>query len=268
MIINRRICLLLASLPIILLLIVNAPKKEKEILWLSLQKETNLYDSMEYNNDIAENLRKNQRIDNKIPSIPENIDFYNKSLHYLKKVYNQNTATKENSALEILGGSQITKISLHYNLTGKNNTFDIKLYYKSKACIINDSFFGIGKSKLHYITEYFTEYAANCLTNYMEARQSTDFVFVGTDHALSILTLKTAKKFKSTSKIGLFVFDEHVDIYDLEDYNNLVTKANIFGKMLLEGYVDYVTFFGASDIAKNIVETSVSENFTKRQIFN
>ena len=262
---NNKVILLILMLLILILPFIFV-KKTDGIIWIFLEKKTTMHEDLEYGKSIAEFL-EDKAIDN-IPSKEINDKFVNLSLYYLKQVYNQNPnseAALPNTILDKYTKSFTLNIS--YNLTTKGNSTLLNLYGNTNKCLINKNYSDLNESDIYYLAENFIDNVTNCLYINLLDKKS-NIVFLGTDHGLSIFTLKLAKKLEPDAKIGLFVFDEHVDIYDLEDYNNLVTKANIFGKMLLEGYVDYVTFFGASDIAKNIVETSVSENFTKRQIFN
>lgn len=264
---NHNVIIILIFLLIFTLLLFFAPKKDKSIIWISLQKEHESYYDLEYDRDIAEFLSENQQIYG-IEKDPDK-DFINTSLSYLRLVYNQNPKSIEMSPNLLLHNfNKPITVDIFYRNSNKNNLYDLDIEAKSYSCSINNAYKSLSESQIFYIIENFAGNITNCLINQISSRRNTDFVLVGTDHALSFLTLKLAKRFEPNSKTGLFVFDEHVDIYGLEDDNNLVNKANIFGKLLLEGYADYIVFLGISDAAKEIIESSVGKNFTRKEIFN
>ena len=268
MIINNRICLILIILLIILPLIIFAPKKDKEIIYIYLQKQVDFYDNLEYDSHVAEILSVNRRIRDEILNATEDKEFLNASFSYLEEVYRENPAGKDIIPLELLNNYKNPIIAdISYNLMKKGDVRELRLHNKFNACTIDKDYLNLSKNEIHKTTENFAENAANCLFDYIISKKNADFVIVGTDHALSLLTIKIAKKMEPESKIGLFVFDEHIDIYGLEDRENVVNKANVFGKILLEGYAERAVFLGTSYIAKNISKASVSENFTRTDMF-
>ena len=244
-----------------------APNKGKSIIWVNLQKNYESHHDMEYDTDIAEFLSKNQQI--YWPEDNQNRNFTNASLSYLRLVYKQNPELVETAPDLLLGNSDrpaVTNIS--YKSSSRGNFYDLGLEARSAICTISHNYTNLSETQIFNIAEDFASNITDCLIIHISSKKNADFVLIGTDHSLSLLTFKLVQKFEQDSKTGLFVFDEHVDIYGLEDNKNLVNKANIFGKLLLEGYVDYIVFLGVSDAAKEIIESSVSENFTRKEIFN
>jgi len=263
---NKRLILFFVVLLLILFSILFK-KSNAEIVFINIDKETTFHQDIEYSNEIVQFLSKGNRLINQILPKDESIKLINLSLQYLKQIYHQNPSSSKILPTQILNNYQNLIVNISYNLTYKKDFVNLKLHGSTNNCLITKKYSSIPEKDVYDIAENFVDNVTNCLYDYIIKKKS-NFVFVGTDHGLSIFTIKLAKKLKPNSKIGLFVFDEHVDIYDLEDEYNIITKANVFGKMLLEGYVDYIVFIGASDTAKDIVEISVNENFTKKHIFD
>lgn len=232
--------------------------KKVSIVWVNLEKET-YKDSLEYDHDIKLYLQKNNF------SIFDGEDrFLQLSLSKLNKVDLQQNISQSISFLL----SNAISIDSGYSVLGSNDRFNLSIYTKYNDCYSESNFTNIYESEFYNITENFIESFANCLYNILTKQKTNHYLFVGNDHGLSYLTFKIAKKLAPESKIGLFVFDEHVDIYGLKDKDNVVNKANVFGKLILEGYVDYVVFIGHSEIAKSNYQNSVQENFTRKDLFN
>ena len=249
-------------------LLIFVPKTDSTIIWINLDGQSNLDDDLKYNKDIAEFITKNKNISNKFDT-QEDRNFFNVSLSYINEVYSQNPNVKEYKPTLLLSNfNNPIIIDIFYYVNIKNNSYIVNLSAVFTNCKTVDNYEGFGNEEVYNFVEYFIENITDCFIKELTARKNTDFVFVGTDHGLSLLTIKLAKKMNPKSKIGLFVLDEHIDIYGIKDHANLVNKANVFGKLILEEYVDYIVFFGASDAAKSIVQTSVDKNFTRNDIFN
>ncbi|MBI2660159.1 arginase family protein [Candidatus Woesearchaeota archaeon] len=264
--ISRQIKLILIALLFTALLVINAQKNEKVILWINLQKETNYYDDLEYGQDVAMFLNDSIETIGKKFEINSD-DFSGISLSYLKEVYSQNPHPKTILPSELLNYYKANIATISYNLTKEKDHSSLDIHFEYMDCLIIKTYSNLDDKEMYYITENFVENITRCIANSFIGKQ-TDVVFAGTDHAISLLTFKAAKIIEPKSKIGLFVFDEHVDIYGLKDNENIVTKANVFGKLLLEGYVDYVVFIGSSEAAKSIIGTSADKNFTRKDIFD
>lgn len=261
---NNKNILVLIIFIILLLILIITKNKNKGVVFFTISKETPLHQDLEYNNNIADFLEKSN---NQIIPLDKSAKFINLSLVFLKYIHNQNPNVEEKLPLQILNNYRTKMIiNLSYKLSDNKDFFDLELNGKAYKCSINEKYNKISEHKIYEVAEIFLDNITNCLFSYL-TKEKSNFVFVGIDHGLSLFTIKSAKKLDKNAKIGLFVFDEHVDIYDLKNKENLINKANVFGKLLLEGYVDYVVFLGTSDTAKQIVHESVDENFTRREIF-
>ena len=256
---------------IVIILLLNkkpAENHNKNIIWFNFQEYEQYSGNIKYDTKVSKFLNNINYSDDKILKDSNNADFLNISLFYLKQIYAQNPEFKEGNPTNIFNDSKISMVmNISYAVNEKNNVYDFGLSSESDYCTTGKSFYNVSKEDIYYKTEDFIENLADCLVQAININNS-EYVFIGPDHSFSYLTVNLAKKINSKSKIGLFVFDEHIDIYGLKDSGNMIGKENVFGKLLLEGYVDYVVFIGTSDIAKSYVKRSVNENFTKNEMFD
>lgn len=233
-----------------------AENSEKtSIVWINLEKET--ANNLEYASDISNYIAANG-------NVIENKDdkFLQQSFNQLYAMYMQNpTAEPREPFNEIVA----PKLSVRYNYSTAVNSTRLAMQYNSSECS-HYANLSIKEHEIYSSAEAFIENITACITSMISGRNS-NYIFVGTDHGLSVLTFKAAKKLSPDAKIGVVVFDEHVDIYGTKNENNLIGKENVFGKLLIEEYADYIVFLQASETAKDWTQYSVDQNFTRYDIF-
>ena len=238
------------------------------VIWIPHKTSINFPDSLSYDKNIAISLQKNNR------NLSKNNTFLATSYDYLQQVYFQNPHAEE--ATPSLSGNQQT-LDIRENITLLT---DIQTYYNESTQFnvsFQSAFFGQGCSgsleifsanipSLGYRTENFYDSITDCLNSVFPS--SGRIVVVGNDHANSFYLVSSAKKIDPDAKIGIFVFDEHIDIYGLKDSDNILAKSNVFGKLLLEGSVGYIAFIGTSNLTKNDLIFNPDQTFTQNQIFD
>jgi len=232
-------------------------ENENRIVILELDKKSDFDAGLEYDSSISGLLTKNKLIaDSK---------FMNQSIMYLEKVRTQHP-NPANYLGDLFPEYPSAYINPGYNVSKTNETYSTS-FFEDQICKIGIKKENLSQEELFYEAEDFINYIYYCIKNETVSKNG-NYVFVGNDHAMSYFTFRLAKEIDAKSKIGLFVFDEHVDIYDLKDSGNLLNKANIFGKLILEGYVDYAIFLHISDRAKEIANSSTELSGKKDMMFS
>ncbi|MBI2657832.1 arginase family protein [Candidatus Woesearchaeota archaeon] len=227
------------------------------VVWISLEKEP-MSKNLEYAGDIRDYIAASGKI-------TENIDdkFLLQSFRQLSKVHAQNpdAETREPEIENIK-----ERVNIQYNISSLENTTRLIMQYSAEECSPDYRELMLKDTEIYNSTEEFAGKITACIKRLISGKYSS-YIFIGTDHGLSLLTFKAAKEINPNAKIGIIVFDEHVDIYGTRDKENIVGKENIFGKLLIEGYADYIVFLGASEAAKQWAQYSVGQDFTRYDIF-
>ena len=232
--------------------------RNPSVVWISLEKES--IGHLEYATDITAYIASNHNITYGISD-----KFLLQSFQKLFRVYLQNPNPDKTGDLKIANANMIN-IKIGYNLSHLGNPTQLTMRYRADKCGFHNVSLALREHELYNAAEMFIENITACIMKLISGTNSS-YVFIGTDHGLSLVTFKAAKKISPQAKIGIIVFDEHVDIHGTKNENNIVGKENVFGKLLIEGYADYVVFLQASESAKEWAEHSVDKNFTKYDIF-
>lgn len=244
---------------LIIFIYASGSSHEPSVIWINLEKKS-LYGHLEYSSDISNYMAANKNITSK-----SHDKFLLQSFQQLLKVYSQNPDPDNKNNPEF-GKMSTTNMSVKYSLYPSENHTRFAVQYKAEGCGMHNFSFILNDEQIYNITEKFIENLTTCIAGLISS-ENADYLFIGSDHGLSLLTLKAAKKLDPKSKIGIIVFDEHVDIYGTKNENNVIGKENVFGKILIEGYADYIVFLEASESAKQWAEYSVDKDFTRYDIF-
>ena len=232
-------------------------ENENRIVILELDKKSDFDAGLEYGTSISGFPAKNKPIaDSRL---------VNQSFMYLEKVRTQHP-NPANYLGDLFPEYPSAYINPGYNISKTNGTYSAS-FFENQICKIGIRKENLSQDELFYEAEKFIDSLYNCIKDESESK-SGNYVFIGNDHAMSYFTFRLAKELDTKSKIGLFIFDEHIDIYGIKDSGNLLNKANIFGKMILEEYVDYAAFLHVSDMAKEIANSSTELVEKKSMLFS
>jgi hypothetical protein len=245
---------------ILLLLVLEYAQEDTEssIVWVSLEKES-MYGNLEYAGDISNYISADKNIIEKIDD-----KFLLQSFGQLFRIHQQSPNQDKTARPEIERIKQ--NVNIWYNLSFLGDSARLIMQYGADGCGLHYKDLDIKEPEIYDATEKFIENISACITTSISS-QNSSYTFLGTDHGLSLLTVKAAKKLDPKAKIGIIVFDEHVDIYGTKDKNNIIGKENVFGKLLVEGYAEYIVFLQTSEAAKQWAKYSVDQNFTRHDIF-
>lgn len=227
------------------------------IVWINLERES-AYEDVEYGQDTADYMGSGKEFSS-------HSQFLQQSFQTLSKVYVQNPNPEKHAGPKFDKKPE-ANIDIKYNFSTSGNHTRLAMQYNSDWCSPLYANFLIKEAEIYNATESFADNITNCIVSSI-SNQNSSYLFIGTDHGLSLLTVKAAKKLDYQSKIGIIVFDEHVDIYGMRNENNIIGKENVFGKLLAEGYADYIVFLETSESAKKWFRYTANQNFTRNEIF-
>lgn len=241
-------------------------EKNRNILWLNhiyqsevISKFYMVYDD-EVINDIDSLILSENLSEERLKSIRKSID-------KTKKVAKFRSEYKNNDSLILEEAKNKFK---RYKI--KENNFSIDLVYfrennltphlkfSSEMCNLEV------KSDEQNELEKFSDDVSGCIYTELQKLEGKT-IMIGPDHAYTEVLLRIFKRLNPTSKIGVVVFDEHIDVYDTKDANNILGKENVFGKNLVEGRIDKIIFIGVSPDHDNNLSLFFDSYFTNTDLF-
>ncbi|HLD86726.1 MAG TPA: hypothetical protein VJB12_01555, partial [Candidatus Nanoarchaeia archaeon] len=238
------------SLLLLLLAGCEEPKTQDDpptIVWMTVDKNVHFPYYMELDWDILEKINGKE-----LPPIDLGDPLTAKSFSALSSFRGKSLEGKNRLPKDIPSEKLL---AFQFNFTvysyGLRNTthYDAALHSKLNDCETSSIRREIPEDQMGTFVDDFMQKSFTCLRREIK-NVSGKIVFLGSDHGLSFFPLKLAGLSHPPQKIGLVVIDEHTDLYGLKDKGNIPSKANIFGKSLIEGDVGYVLFIGVSPHTK------------------
>lgn len=244
-------------------------ENEKNIVWLN-NVQNQIIDKfyMKYDEDVLEELdylTKSEYLN------ASQIEAIKKSTTKSKEVSSFRSKYKNNNPLIFKESKHkfstfnIKENFIYIYLINFTNLDDflVNIKFESETCKFELNTTGFQ----HRIEDILVDPIVNCLYNKIQ-NISGKTILVGPDHAYTEILLKIFKRLKPDSKIGVVVFDEHIDVYNTKDTNNILGKENVFGKNLVERNIDKIIFIGVSPDHDRNLTGYFAENFTKTDILD